>query len=255
MNGCTWDVSVEQDRATGWRPAWWLLACLLALPAAPAAADDCPPEKLPSPRYPFEMMKRNVSGEVLVRARFDACGRVVEASIETGSGHKALDAAALEAVRDAVFSKVLREQVDGDVAILPIEFAGVTTIVPRVHDIGWPASHSRPRYVPSDVWDTAAGPVNILEDWLVLKPAYRRTLHAFYRHTENPHLYRLTLWRQPKGRSDGPEVLSEVEYRLDFDGPVPVVRVSIKCALPEKECEQARRFVLEGLPFAKPRKE
>ena len=52
----------------------------------------------PAPPYPAQALRRHVTGEVMLRVRVDAQGRPVSAVVETSSGSKLLDDAALKFV-------------------------------------------------------------------------------------------------------------------------------------------------------------
>lgn len=81
----------------------------------PAAAPEPPPEAIPAvemapgsapvaletpaPRYPTAALRRGESGEVLLRIDVDAEGRVADVGVVHGSGSRALDRAAISAVR------------------------------------------------------------------------------------------------------------------------------------------------------------
>jgi protein TonB len=49
--------------------------------------------------YPPEAVERGLEGEVKLRLRLDATGRVIDAAVLSGSGHAVLDQAALVAAR------------------------------------------------------------------------------------------------------------------------------------------------------------
>lgn len=53
----------------------------------------------PAPRYPAAALRRGESGEVLLRIDVDAGGRVADVGVVHGSGSRALDRAAISAVR------------------------------------------------------------------------------------------------------------------------------------------------------------
>lgn len=73
--------------------------------ATPAPAVEMAPGsapvalETPAPRYPATALRRGESGEVLLRIDVDAEGRVADVNIVHGSGSRALDRAAISAVR------------------------------------------------------------------------------------------------------------------------------------------------------------
>jgi len=104
-------------------------------PAAPGAAPPKPrppPERLAGPAldqtlgrlsqtllYPPEAVRRGLEGEVVVMLELDGAGRVVAASIASGSGHAILDEAALVAARRlGAFGPSLA----GKAILLPVRF-------------------------------------------------------------------------------------------------------------------------------------
>lgn len=73
--------------------------------ATPAPAVEMAPGsapvalETPAPRYPAAALRRGESGEVLLRIDVDAEGRVADVGVVHGSGSRALDRAAISAVR------------------------------------------------------------------------------------------------------------------------------------------------------------
>lgn len=73
--------------------------------ATPAPAVEMEPGsapvalETPAPRYPAAALRRGESGEVLLRIDVDAEGRVADVGVVHGSGSRALDRAAISAVR------------------------------------------------------------------------------------------------------------------------------------------------------------
>jgi len=74
--------------------------------ATPAPAVDMAPGsapvalETPPPSYPASALRRGESGEVLLRIDVDTEGRVADVNLVHGSGSRALDRAAISAVRD-----------------------------------------------------------------------------------------------------------------------------------------------------------
>ena len=69
--------------------------------------------------YPPEAVRRGLEGEVVVMLELDAAGRIVAASVASGSGHAILDEAALRAVRQL---GALGPSVGGKAVLLPVRF-------------------------------------------------------------------------------------------------------------------------------------
>ena len=69
--------------------------------------------------YPPEAVRRGLEGEVVVMLELDATGRIVGASVASGSGHAILDEAALRAARQL---GALGPSVGGKAVLLPVRF-------------------------------------------------------------------------------------------------------------------------------------
>jgi protein TonB len=69
--------------------------------------------------YPPEAVRRGLEGEVVVMLELDAAGRIVAASVASGSGHAILDEAALRAARQL---GALGPSVGGKAVLLPVRF-------------------------------------------------------------------------------------------------------------------------------------
>jgi protein TonB len=69
--------------------------------------------------YPPEAVRRGLEGEVVVMLELDAAGRIVGASVASGSGHAILDEAALRAARQL---GALGPSVGGRAVLLPVRF-------------------------------------------------------------------------------------------------------------------------------------
>ncbi|KLJ02866.1 hypothetical protein WQ56_00890 [Luteimonas sp. FCS-9] len=93
--------------------------------AAPApVADSAPrPRSTPQPRYPRASLRRNETGEVMLRVHVDADGRVSDIDVIAASGHARLDRAAVSAVRRWRFEPAMRDgrPVPGEVRV-PVLF-------------------------------------------------------------------------------------------------------------------------------------
>ncbi len=95
-------VSGEIEESTAAQPATAPEPMPVATPApAVELAPGSAPVALetPAPRYPAAALRRGESGEVLLRIDVDAEGRVADVGVVHGSGSRALDRAAISAVR------------------------------------------------------------------------------------------------------------------------------------------------------------
>lgn len=96
------------------------------VPAAnPAAGDHTVPVPMTrqAPRYPPEELRRGIGGTVQVRVQVAADGTVQDSTIDSGSGNRNLDRAALAASRRWTFQPATRggQPVKAEV-VVPIEF-------------------------------------------------------------------------------------------------------------------------------------
>jgi len=99
-----------------------------AAPAAPAAPKTVSASQLgyivpPNPIYPARSRKAGEQGNIMVRVLIDVTGRPAQVSLQTSSGHPALDESAVSAVRAAQF----RPYAEGGLAqavwvLVPINF-------------------------------------------------------------------------------------------------------------------------------------
>jgi TonB family protein len=64
------------------------------------------------PKYPAEALRNSIEGSALVRVAVSTKGRVLTCAIQKSTGHSALDASALKAVRQWVFSPAARDGVE-----------------------------------------------------------------------------------------------------------------------------------------------
>ncbi|WP_374472867.1 TonB family protein [Arenimonas sp.] len=255
-----------------------LLAAALAVSGASAEkasagpeAGACPAPVRIQPRYPVKLARANKTGTVLVGARFDDCGRVIETRVDESSGEPLFDAAARESVARYVLSEAQRAKaLDGWVQA-PVKFGGFRDVVPR--DVPWPRSHRKPRYLPDD---QAVG----FDDIAAFKAAPRGDTSHFYREPygmvqantgevfrtvmapdkADPSVFWLEYLIQPAPPASPVEPAARTitaaiaRYRLVEEGGEPVVRLGILCERPADECQKLRDFLFQGLPFAKPRR-
>lgn len=99
-----------------------------AAPAAPAAPQTVSISQLgylvpPNPIYPARARRAGEQGSVMVRVLVDIAGRPSQVSLQTSSGHPALDESAVSAVRQAQFRPYAERGVAQAVWVLvPINF-------------------------------------------------------------------------------------------------------------------------------------
>lgn len=97
-----------------------------AVPTATLAAGDVAEiqiEQSPPPAYPVGAMRRGESGIAMVRVDVGVDGQPSNVSIETGSGSRDLDRAALDAVRKWHFRAAQRDgQPIPSSVVVPVEF-------------------------------------------------------------------------------------------------------------------------------------
>lgn len=99
-----------------------------AVPAAPAAPRTVQASQLgylvaPNPVYPTRSRRAGEQGTTIIRVLVDVAGRPSQVSLQTSSGHTALDESALSAVRQAQFRPYAERGVAQAVWVLvPIKF-------------------------------------------------------------------------------------------------------------------------------------
>lgn len=253
------------------------LAALLALAPATGVASTapdattCPPPRTVQPRYPVAEARANKVGLVLVGARFDDCGRIVETRLDESSGIAAFDESALASVSAYVLSPEQRAKAKDGWVQAPVKFGGFRTVVPV--SIPWPRSHRRPVYQR----DEQAFPFESLQAFRdaqvedvdkVYKPPFRMAgspkegfVHTslvpdredpavfWFRYTVQPPLP-----ASPTEPTAGNITVGVARYRLVEEDGKPVVKLAILCERPADECQRLDNFLFEGLPFARPRK-
>lgn len=255
-----------------------LLAAALAVSGAPAtdagapvASLECPAPATILPRYPATLLRANKAGVVLVGARFDDCGRVIETRIDKSSDEELFDAAALEAVSRYVLSGKQRAKARDGWVQAPVKFGGLRTVVPR--EIPWPRSHRKPRYQQEEL----ALPFQGIAAFKAARPTdtsqvYREP-YGIVR-TKSGEVFRTVmapdkadpsvLWLeyiiQPAPPASQVEPTARnitaaiARYRLVEENGEPVVRLGILCERTADECGKLREFLFQGLPFAKARR-
>lgn len=236
-----------------------LMAMMLAACSTSVlAADDdpgetCPEPKIALPDYPANAIRAGRQGTVVLEARFDDCGRVLEPRVKTGSRHRELDEAALAAAQKSVLSPEQRaEAVDGWFA-WPVDFSVDSSIVSKPVD--WPRTHRRAHYVLDEPLD----PEIPVSEW------YAQKLEMEQKVVRTPVLPLSHTFRQVQGE-DGVEYwlfipdratnlpMFAMRYRTVMQDGRPEVRMSMRCQFPEEECESIQAVLRErGLPMSRPR--
>lgn len=110
-------------------------ACALALVVGGAAASagaqepdhgawvDIRSKNTRPPTYPMDAARAGASGTTVVHVDVDAAGNVADVSVDTSSGHAALDAAAVEAARHWTYRPALQDgQPAPGVVRIPVQF-------------------------------------------------------------------------------------------------------------------------------------
>lgn len=254
-----------------------LLLALLAGSAGAAAGaqapaeETCPAPYITTPRYPADLARSNRSGSVLIAARIDDCGRVLETRIETSSGFELFDRAAKDAVATYVLSASQRAKARDGWIMVPLRFGGITTHT-ELPAIPWPDSHRRPRYLPDEQaipFDDIAGfeAAEPQDDVLLKQPYFPMRLKdgshvriSVQPDKVEPQVFWLLYVVQPPMPTSATAPVGHsttaavARYRLVQEDGVPVARVGMLCELDEEACGRVSKFLFEGLPFAKPRR-
>lgn len=244
------------------------LVAAALLVASGARAAECPAPVREPPRFPASMARIGVAGVAVVLARIDACGRVVESRISTGSGEPDLDAAALTAVAGWVLSAEERARIGGTWVKLPVKFETRTLYPKRVE---WPKSHRRPRYLldPEGIGHATHEDFRVarhLDGERPLKSPYARftdrmgtrVLTSFHHDRDDASTFWLLLQALeepfvPKvGRFTlDSRLVAIVRYRLGQDEGGPVVRLGLLCEMEPDACAELEAELLRGLPIAR----
>lgn len=248
-----------------------LLALALSpVVSGPPADASCPRPGLVAPSYPVNKLRSGTPGKAIVLARIDECGRVVEARIETGSGHSDLDAAALDAAKASVLSPEQRAKVPTGWVKLPFSFVRPGNDPVKAMAPDWPASHKRPVYLPDDQpigFDT----IEALRDAKLMRDVWLKSPYGsvqggqgtwvttgFEQEQANPQHFWLSYNIQTGvagasgARRYETSTVAMARYRLVQEDGRPVVRLGLLCEASAEECDQLSNFLLKGLPIAKP---
>lgn len=219
-------------------------------PATHTATGTCPPPMNRPPIYPVAMMRSGKGGTVLVDVATDACGRVVDAQVKRSSGVAMLDEAAITAARLWVLTPEQRaKQVDGRVE-REVSFAMDKTVRSVSYaPLDWPRTHRRPRYElePLEAFATARDASDAMKVDVAdtIKPPYPLQSTFFRNRAASPqHEYWMFIYK-----AGAPTVAAR--YRLAGGEDDPLVKLALVCDGTPDACDQARAFLLRGLPFAK----
>ena len=238
---------------------WAGAAC--AQPALPADApgptvvtsQDCPPaQPIRPPYFPPAMVREGRNGVVVLDLEVDACGRVTRASIQKKS-RKEFDEAALGSVRDASLSAEQLTKVKDGHFQLEVAFQKPRNDI-KPQRIDWPTTHGSPRYVVDDEpigYSKASEANDAIQDpdgrmWM---PPYMVNGSRFVQVGEPGHRefwYFLSVDRVPK---------LAVRYRPMMQEGEAVVRLAMICEDTEESCAKTRAVFMQGLPFAKARRD
>lgn len=232
---------------------WWTAMLLAAAPAcaqdATGIAPDCPAPKMAVPVYPVDALRSRRQGEVVVEAKTDACGRVLEARIQVPSRHKDLNAAALDAAHRSILAADKRDTaVDGWVA-WPIDFSIDDSSTSKPVD--WPRTHRVARYVVDDSLDQSIGVAAYRERMVdmeagVVRPPVVNLRHAF-RQVQGEAGLEFWLFLSIDDASS-----VAARYRPVLEDGEPVVRMALRCELEASQCASLQKALLErGLPMSR----
>jgi TonB family protein len=242
------------------------LALLLLASCLPAWA--CPPEHMPAPGHPSEVLWENLQGRVVIAVQLDACGQVTGAEVSESAGHEALDAAALAAVRAWVFPASLRERARDGRLRVPVEFDALRDV--ETQAFHWPDSHRRARFEvddrPLEYTTLAAVSEAVQTPEALMASPFTRKRGAILdpASPERGNFYRMSAggepvyWQSFLRWSDfgetqpgqlRPRTVAVARYRLVFEHDLPVVRVAVLCEDEAPQCDHIRRQALKRPPI------
>lgn len=247
-----------------------LALALLPAPSRLPGEAPCPRPGMVAPSYPVNRLRSGTPGKAIVLARIDDCGRVVEARVETSSGHSDLDAAALDAAKASILSAEQRARVPTGWVKLPFSFVGVSRVTAKAVAPDWPATHRRPVYLPDDQ-PIGFESIQALRDAKLMRGLWIKSPYAsvdlgqgawvttnFEQETANPRHFWLSYNVQTAvagasgARRHETDTVAMARYRLVEEGGEPVVRLGMLCEASAEECDQISTFLLQGLPIARP---
>lgn len=228
-----------------------------AIASVPAVSPSCPAKSMSPPVYPTLSMVNNEAGTAIVSVALDACGRVVDAKIAKGSGTTALDGAALDAARAWVLGTpgAADKIVEGRREI-PVHF-GIKTRSSNAYPppakatpaaIGWPSTHSRPRYIADNSGEFAsvvaaerAARAGANRPYAVPYPGVGGVFLAEGSEASPEYwlLAQLSQWNQ-----------IAVRYRPVMENGEPVVHMLLVCDDGPSRCARNLHTLMHGLPFA-----
>lgn len=237
-------------------------AAIAALPqpaVAAAIVAPCPtPQKNWPPAFTLRMLEENLTGSVLLGAGTDACGRVTSVVVQTSSGHRMLDEAAIKAVREWTLSPAQRAQAVAGVVPIPVDFRMVTVDSSQTHPPAptapdWPPTHRHPRYVLMDGTGDYANAADAEVAIDAMHPSLRTSPYPI----ASSNFEQLDT---PTGREfwyfihDGSKPVVAVRYQPVFDHGEPIVRLTVICDKLPQQCDAIRALIRKGLEYARARR-
>ncbi len=204
------------------------------------------------------MFEENITGSVLLGASTDACGRVTSVVVQTSSGHRMLDQAAIKAVREWTLSPAQRTQAVAGVVPIPVDFRMVTGDSSQTHDRApkapdWPPTHWHPRYMLMDGTADYANAADAEAAIDALHPSFRTAPYPIF-----PSNF--AQLDTSNGREfwyfihDGSKPVVAVRYQPVFDHGEPIVRLTVICDKLPQQCDAIRALMMKGLDYARARR-
>ncbi len=219
-------------------------------PVQPAPAMNCPaPMSAAPPVYPADELRAGRGGKVIMQATFDECGRVLEVFVTQKSGSKALDNAAIAAIKPVVFSEESRQRaLDGKLEQI-ITFTADAHA--RFKKADWPKTHKNPRYVLDDEavpFATVAIAYSSIQESEpdVFRPPVINFRHRWVQ-VDTPQ--GREFWLFLFSKANIPAVAARYRPMMDAEGAI--VRLAIQCELEKPQCESIQSMLLKGFAFAK----
>lgn len=218
-------------------------------------AQVCPAPVNPQIIMPPDAVRANFRGELEVSARFDGCGRVLEAKLSKRSRMQSLNDAVLSSTKSMVLSEDQRSKAVNGWYTRAISFYGENiTKQAKPVPLDWPKTHGNPKYVLDempmgfDSVKTADAAIFESNPKIVRSPVYE-------------FVHRIVQYETPTGREfwlfvstiTGPTAVA-ARYRPIFENSQPVVKLAMMCELEPSQCDGLRDILMRGLPFAKANK-
>ena len=211
----------------------------------------CPPPVNPQIYMPPDAVRASFDGEVIIAARFDDCGRVLEAKVRKRSRFQSVNDVALSTTKRMVLSEDQRSKAIDGWYLRVISFKGenepkhIKSVA-----LNWPKTHGNPRYVvdESAIGFDSVGSANL---------AIRESIANIVRPPVYEFAHRIVQFDAPTGRefwlflySKGKATVA-ARYRPIIENGQPVVKLAMLCELEPSQCDGVRGILMRGLPFAK----